>query len=258
MTISPAAPLIYRPDLNSYHHESLVGKKLLILGAERASQSYRLFCKAREAGAIVYVALLSNHERIMRTYIDQDTNPIMHRDFHLLVVANLFAGPDLESIAEVILEQAALTRQDESWLNTVESSTSISSHSSHLHPFFDGCITFQDNHVQLTCDLCHLWYLNGCVPDGVWSTVDKHVFRQKVQDFNLGRVGCQKIEDFIQDYEVRGASDMHFPLVLKPSTGLLFHVCSSYSMFQRGFHIDLFFRWYAFIQQQGMALEEFI
>lgn len=209
MAHTPASPMIHRPNLDSYLHKPLAGKKVLILGAARASHSYRFFCKAREAGVIVYVAMLANHERMIRSYVDQDSNPMMHRDFHLLVVPNLFSGPDLESIAEVILEQAATAM--------VKDGSAYTPHTACT--FFDGCITFQDNHVQLTCDLCNLWGLNSCVPDGVWSTIDKHLFRRKVQDLKLGRVCCEKMEDFVQDFEAGGSSTMQFPLVLKPCTG---------------------------------------
>jgi len=201
------SPLIHRPYLETYQRKSLAGKKVLILGGARASHSYRFFCKAREAGVIVFVALLANHERIIRSYVDQDNNPLMHIDFHMLVVPNLFIGPDLESIAEVILEQ------------TKKVTTSFSTHSTLDYPVFDACVTFQDNHVQLTCDLCDLWGLNSCIPDGVWSTIDKHLFRQKVEELKLGRVSCQKMEDFALDLEQGSSSAMKFPLVLKPCTG---------------------------------------
>jgi hypothetical protein len=204
MSLSQQSCGIHRPNLTSYRHESLVGKRILILGAARASHSYHIFQKARLAGTVVYIALLENHERMIRSYLDQDPNPIMHRDFHLLIVPNLFTGPDIDSIADVILDQA---RKANGSMNNDDA-------------FFDACITFQDNHVQLTCDLCHLWNLPGCESDGVWSTIDKYLFRKTIQESNLmGKVRCQKMEEFIQDYEIHGNTDITFPLVLKPSAG---------------------------------------
>jgi biotin carboxylase len=168
---------------------SLEGKRILILGARNGARSVSYFTAARKEGAFVCAAMLPQHEASISRLIQQESSEISS-GIQLLVVPDLSSEDTSNNIAAALIKRAGAS--------------------------FDGCVTFQEDLVQLNADLCAIFELPGCDPKGVEATVNKYKFRQRLAELNLGSAYCATLENFLLGNKPTG---LIFPVVLKPAEG---------------------------------------